>query len=185
MVSKGHTTICNSPVRCRAFAGDRSIDFPAHPESECSRISVAFGALNFRTCQRLSLERFVGWTCVTARQRMCRAPANRSSSFAKRTFQSRLRKAYGAAGYEWTRTREQTTADGRKYTQMISLRRTRFYLYRLSRNLGRYLDAWFQQTLSAFICGWISSPLNSRPFAVCFLMRWTADGVSATALQKI
>ena len=32
---------------------------------------------------------------------------------------TRLRKAYGAAGYEWTRTREQTTADGRKYRQMI------------------------------------------------------------------
>jgi hypothetical protein len=50
-----------------SLRGDRSIDFPAHAESECSRISVAFGA----------------------------------------------------AGYEWTLTRVQTTADGRKYTQMI------------------------------------------------------------------
>ena len=46
-----------------------------------------------------------------------------------------------------------------------SLRRTQFDLYRHSINLGRGLDARFQQTLSAYIC--VHLRLNSLPFYSC------------------
>jgi hypothetical protein len=50
--------------------------------------NVREGASNFRTCQRLSPERFVAWSCATARRRMCVAARERSLSFVKKIFQN-------------------------------------------------------------------------------------------------